>query len=416
MKTDDYFPLSEAIGVAKTHGVSGLRSFLPSYFEAFSETWLARMISFWERLGAYVLESKSLPSLLFCQSDGSKALLIKSRGEVLLKILRSGVVDQRYLGILASHLGQEVECFRRRFEEIPSLSAGALAHIPRSVRSEEGVAQDVEMYLNHYSKGDAYGIDIRIFAVLHALRVALCHMDIHLLLVDRGDTQQSAGLSRLYVYRTHEALPQRPPIFASRTLPRYREIVDSVPHETEITLGQESLIGKAVQQQINIIGTSYAVRLDIKEANSIGLLELSGKGVDPSEREFARKAIAAALDPTDRIAFETLERISGLNSSRQLREFRRYLFLYSRGLCSSKGEWKADEEWFSAVQQLRHDVGTVYPGSLSPRDLSQLRAVLSALNTAGTRAMFSRERFDKELTTFVTARHPRSRIPISAEG
>jgi hypothetical protein len=389
---------------------------LEPYFSLFPDTMLRSQAEVWRDRATYLRDERTdISTLIFCLCDGLKVLLMRGKGDVFLVVLRSALEDASYQQDLANFLHCEAGELGRRFVEVPpfeleTVSALRKTFCEMSLPGPTDVSwQELSKLANWYRRpnGSTYALDIRVFAVMRALRHTFCDLALHVILIERQEPDQTEGaLTRLYVYHTREAIPQRPPIYACCSTRAQLEALEEARarHEEKVE-PSDSFVAKAAQRigGFRFRAPIHVFVFDTADRRSSALLEISGVHAGVEDVWLGRRAIEAAIDPTDNRAVELLARCAVLATPRQARDFNRLLFIFSHALSSAQGpETEADKAWTCCLETLRQAVAEIPSGSLPLAARSQLVRLVQSFRTNGNRGNFNPAAFEKSMSEFNT--------------
>lgn len=400
-------PLTQLSRTSEDRLTDVLRKLEP-YFGLFPEDMLQSQVDVWRDRASYLLQPETeISTLLFCLSDGLKVLLMRGRQEVYLVVMRSALDDRSYQKHLASFTRREPSELGERFAQVPLFGLKTVPALRQAFAANQiGTPVDaswkeLDTLVEWYGKqkGSTYALDIRVFAVMRALRQVFCDLALHLVLIQRLEPGcDERALTRLYVYQTEEVVPQRPPIYACRATKIQSLAVQAAREAHESVVGPEDSFVARAAQRIGCFRFKAPIHVFVFESAdscSTALLEISGAAAGAEDIALARRAIEAAIEPTDDQAIEQLAKCALLATPRQVRDFNRLLFIFSHGLSSAQGsETEADRAWANCLDTLRDAVGSLPSGCLSLEAKSHLFRLVESFRTNGNRERFDSAAFE----------------------
>jgi hypothetical protein len=346
------------------------------------------MVTAWRRVAEFAANGSNV--VLFCLQNGSKSLLLKSpaTGKIVVALFRSKISDRRYHEFLAAQLGQPKNELAAAFSAIPEFSCGNLAelfaHLARhQIEDLQNLRKSANVLATRYTQTSdtdhPYAFDIRVFALLHTLRILLKDMKLHLLIHD-CDCPADEDVFKLYVYHTTESIPRRPPIFAAPATSQMRDRLSAVLRKMEpnrLNDNIESEIGEILKIDSLHLKTSafrWSNRFQLPELGIEALLEFSGPAVDRTFANLVSAAVHAALDVSDHQAINSLKERASFGNARVANEFRQLVDLYQFGLPGALTDVQngGDEKWRQIFRTLGRTVRWLGPGSLTESTSSVL--------------------------------------------
>lgn len=404
---------SEIARFRGTAAAAFLRELQP-YFALFPDSMLQTQVEIWYDRCAHLRRKETeIAALIFCLADGLKTLLLRADGEVFLLVLRSALEDTGYQQQLSSFLGRMPEELGSRFSSVPLFDTRTPLAL-RQLFAQKGEPSPTAQAWDEFGtltewyrrpNASAYALDIRIFAVMRALRQVFCDLTLQIVLIERKEPDSPRGaLTRFYVYHTREVIPERPPIYACCTTSSQLRALEEArgSHECKVD-SADSFVARATQE-IGTFPLDYPAHVFLFETEDrllSTLLEISGASAGAEDVALARRAIDAAIDPTDNRAVDLLIQCAVMATPRQVRDFNRLLFVFSHGLASAEGPvGPADKAWTSCLEILRDSVSPLRSGSLPLSARIQLSKLLGAFKTNGKRENFDCAAFERAIAEF----------------
>lgn len=378
---------------------------LPLYYSIVGRQMVASAVAFWYDLGFNWLTEEAQSALIFCNSDGSKSLILRLSNPpgVAVSLFRSACPDERYLTVLADAIGKDSQDLREAFQQLPKFNSSEVEKVIGEV-SEIATAgpafNQARALAGKYdspstTRINRYKFDIRVFALNHRLRSLIRQVNVQILLLDEEEEEGPAYV-RLYLYNTSESIPLRPPILACVATKDIREPFDALKESGEIAAQSESVIAQVLRRESlkfrqGEVNRTFGFLCPGRPALK-AIVEVRGPDLENRQIQTIRDAIEAALDPSGELIYQSLRKRSRLTSNAEASEFRKLLLMYGKSItpvfddeeyryCDVQAAGKG--AWCDAIFSLYDCIRDVPRGALSSQTHAKLESVLSTIKFPG---------------------------------
>lgn len=370
---------------------------LPTYLQQFSEEVRLSILQGWEDELSEFQNDESRNALILSRPDGLRVVAAKVSEKVLLCLTDSSIRNRDYLEWYLLRGEVELDSADAALEEIPKFGKNLIKSFLKSLEDAGGdqaemrqIGNELSLMVDYYEagvdSGDASGIDIRMFAMLHSLRLLLKEFKISVLAI-RDSVH--ADVATIYSHETSNTFAPdlHNTVFIGDASARSKleENMRAQQHElVPLSTRGESMISSIVPygriQKPNPEEPSWTGVVSHPEIHGKLLVEIVGTGLTKNLCLFVEDALRSSMDPQPHTAVDSLKDRATLATSAEKKELLDLAKIYSRGFREVEGDRLGERcPWYSLLDDFREHAMMIGVQALSPRAIVIFKEMIDVL-------------------------------------